>query len=155
MSTHTTAPATTEQVDALAGRIFLAGLEAIELYTVHLGVQLGLYRALDDGGPQNATELAARTALDRRYVREWLQSQAISGFVSHRRRTTSTTTDSPSRRASARPSIDEIGPAFVGAIAAILPAVGGVMPRPRGRASGAVTGSPTAATRTQRRCRRR
>ncbi len=127
MSTHTTAPATTEQVDALAGRIFLAGLEAIELYTVHLGVRLGLYRALDDGGPQNATELAARTALDRRYVREWLQSQALSGFVSI------DGNDVDDDRFALAPGvretlIDEIGPAFVGAIAAILPAVGGVMP---------------------------
>ena len=127
MSTHTTAPATTEQVDALAGRIFLAGLEAIELYTVHLGVRLGLYRALDDGGPQNATELAARTALDRRYVREWLQSQALSGFVSI------DGNDVDDDRFALAPGvretlIDEVGPAFVGAIAAILPAVGGVMP---------------------------
>src|SRR3954468_1886027 len=80
-TTQTTPAATAEQIEALAGRIFMAGLEAAELYTVHLGIQLGLYRALDDGGPHSAAELAARTGLDRRYVREWLQSQAISGFV--------------------------------------------------------------------------
>jgi predicted O-methyltransferase YrrM len=126
-TTQTTPQPTEEQVEALAGRIFMAGLEAAELYTVHLGVQLGLYRALDEGGPQSAAELAARTGLDPRYVREWLQSQAISGFlgidggdVDHDRFALE-----PGVRETL---IDEVSPAYVGAIAAILPAVGGVVP---------------------------
>ena len=54
MSIQTTPQPTAEQVEALAGRIFMAGLEAVELYTVHMGIQLGLYRALDEGGAQTA-----------------------------------------------------------------------------------------------------
>jgi 2-polyprenyl-3-methyl-5-hydroxy-6-metoxy-1,4-benzoquinol methylase len=127
MSIQTTPQSTTEQVEALAGRIFMAGLEAVELYTVHLGIQLGLYRALDEGGAQTAAELAARTDLERRYVREWLQSQAISGFVSI------DGSDVDEDRFALAPGvretlIDEISPSFVGAIPAMLPAVGGVIP---------------------------
>jgi predicted O-methyltransferase YrrM len=126
-TTQPTAQATDEQVEALAGRIFMAGLEAAELYTVHLGVQLGLYRALDDGGAQSAAELAARTGLNRRYVREWLQSQAISGFVGIDGR------DVDQDRFSLTPGvretlIDEVSPAYSGALAGILPAVGSVVP---------------------------
>jgi predicted O-methyltransferase YrrM len=127
MTTTRTPQPTAEQVEALAGRIFTAGLEAAELYTVHLGIQLGLYRALDDGGPQTAEQLAARTDLERRYVREWLQSQAISGFVSI------DGGDVEHDRFALVPGvretlIDEVNPAYVGAVPAILPAVGGVVP---------------------------
>jgi SAM-dependent methyltransferase len=122
-----TKPAAEEQVEALANRIFMAGLEAVELYNVHLGIALGLYRALDDGGAQTGAELAARTDLEPRYLREWLQAQAISGFVSI------DGDDVDEDRFALAPAvretlIDEVSPAFVGAIPAILPAVGGAMP---------------------------
>jgi len=127
MTADTKRQATEEQVDALATRIFMAGLEAVELYNVHLGIALGLYRALDDGGAQTAAELAARTTLEPRYVREWLQSQAISGFVSIDG--DNVDEDRFALAPAVRETlIDEVSPAFVGAIPAILPAVGGVMP---------------------------
>ncbi|MBI3938535.1 MAG: methyltransferase domain-containing protein [Betaproteobacteria bacterium] len=48
--------------------------------TIVVGDQLGLYKALSDG-PLTAENLAARTGTDARYVREWLSSQAVSGYV--------------------------------------------------------------------------
>jgi len=50
---------------------------------VVLGDRLGLYRALADGGPQTAAELAARTRTDARYVAEWLAGQAAGGYVEY------------------------------------------------------------------------
>jgi hypothetical protein len=41
-----------------------------------IGEKLGLYKAMADGVPINAPELAARTNTDERYVREWLCAQA-------------------------------------------------------------------------------
>ena len=35
-----------EQVEALSGRVFMAGLEALELLNLELGLRLGLYAAL-------------------------------------------------------------------------------------------------------------
>jgi predicted O-methyltransferase YrrM len=127
MSGDTNSPANQEQVEALAERIFMAALGAMELYNVYLGVELGLYRALDDGSPQTAAELASRTNLEPRYVREWLQSQAISGFV------TIDGDDVDADRFALAPGvretlIDEVHPAFVGTTPALLPAVGGAMP---------------------------
>jgi SAM-dependent methyltransferase len=51
--------------------------------TVVIGDQLGLYRALADGGPQTADELAAATGCQPRLVREWLNAQVASAYCEH------------------------------------------------------------------------
>jgi 2-polyprenyl-3-methyl-5-hydroxy-6-metoxy-1,4-benzoquinol methylase len=51
---------------------------------VAVGDQLGLYRALADGGPATPGELADRTGTAPRYVREWLSQQAAAGFLAYR-----------------------------------------------------------------------
>ncbi len=49
---------------------------------VLVGDQLGLYRAMDSAGhPISAAELAALTATEERYVREWLNAMAAAGYV--------------------------------------------------------------------------
>jgi SAM-dependent methyltransferase len=67
--------------DALAERVFEATVGALELFSIHLGHQLGLYEDLAAGGPANAGELADRAGIDRRYAREWLEQQAVAGFL--------------------------------------------------------------------------
>jgi SAM-dependent methyltransferase len=49
---------------------------------VVIGEKLGLYKALAEG-PMSAAQLAARTKTDKRYVREWLSSQAAGGYVTY------------------------------------------------------------------------
>jgi 2-polyprenyl-3-methyl-5-hydroxy-6-metoxy-1,4-benzoquinol methylase len=66
---------------ALAERLFHDMVGALELFTVYLGERLGLYRALDTGGPATSSELAARTGTAERYVREWLEHHAASGLL--------------------------------------------------------------------------
>jgi SAM-dependent methyltransferase len=51
--------------------------------TVVVGDQLGLYRALADGGPQTADELAAATGCQPRLVREWLNAQVASAYCEY------------------------------------------------------------------------
>ena len=48
-----------------------------------VGEKLGLYKAMADGVPINAAELANKTSTNERYVHEWLCSQAASGFVEY------------------------------------------------------------------------
>src|SRR5579862_2731397 len=48
-----------------------------------LGEKLGLYKTLANGGSMTPAELAAKTETHERYVREWLASQAASGFVDY------------------------------------------------------------------------
>jgi SAM-dependent methyltransferase len=62
-------------------RLFDATIGALELFTVHLGTRLGLYEALDRHGPLTVDELAARAGIHPRYAREWLEQQAVAGFI--------------------------------------------------------------------------
>jgi SAM-dependent methyltransferase len=56
---------------------------ALSVATVMIGDKLGLYKAMADGEPLTPAELAQRTGTDERYVREWLSSQAASGYVAY------------------------------------------------------------------------
>ena len=68
-------------VDALAERVLQAALGTADILSIYLGDRLGLYRSLVADGPATAVELAERTGTHPRYVREWLEQQAITGFV--------------------------------------------------------------------------
>jgi SAM-dependent methyltransferase len=48
---------------------------------VSTGHRLGLYRELAGEGPVSSYELAARTGCEERYVREWLNSQVVGGYL--------------------------------------------------------------------------
>ena len=67
--------------DALVARLFEASLGMFDVMAVYLGDRLGLYRALDEGGPATSTELASRAGIDDRYAREWLEQQAVTGIL--------------------------------------------------------------------------
>jgi SAM-dependent methyltransferase len=56
---------------------------ALNAALVTLGDELGLYRAMADAQPVTAAVLAARTGTQERYVREWLNAQAASGYVEY------------------------------------------------------------------------
>jgi 2-polyprenyl-3-methyl-5-hydroxy-6-metoxy-1,4-benzoquinol methylase len=51
---------------------------------IYLGDRLGLYRALGGGGPMSSAELAAKTGLHERWVREWLRAQAAARLIDYR-----------------------------------------------------------------------
>jgi len=67
--------------DALVGRLFQSVLEAQDLFHIYLGSQLGLYDALRMQGIATSAELAEVAQLSERYVREWLEQQAVSGLL--------------------------------------------------------------------------
>ena len=50
---------------------------------VVLGDGLGIYTTLADIGPATSRELAKKTNLHERQLREWLSAQAASGYVSY------------------------------------------------------------------------
>jgi predicted O-methyltransferase YrrM len=119
--------ATVEEIDGLVGRIFGAVLGAMEAATIVVGQQVGLYAALEASPGQRPEELAATTNLSSRYVREWLQSQAISGFVV----VEDDDIDDGTYRlapAVAEALLDETSPAYVGALPPLPSIVGRVLP---------------------------
>jgi 2-polyprenyl-3-methyl-5-hydroxy-6-metoxy-1,4-benzoquinol methylase len=74
------ATADTERRDALVERLFEAVLGFNDLHAVYLGDRLGLYAALA-GGAETPREVAAVADCDERYVREWLEHQAVGGIL--------------------------------------------------------------------------
>ena len=80
MQAPRTADAATQR-DALAGRLLDATLGLMELGAVYLGDRLGLYRALARSSGMTSADLAAEAGVHERYVREWLEQQAVSGFL--------------------------------------------------------------------------
>ncbi|RII76894.1 class I SAM-dependent methyltransferase [Pseudomonas monteilii] len=56
---------------------------AATLANVILGDELGLYRAMADSQPTTPEALAAKTGCHPRLVREWLNAQAASGYMTH------------------------------------------------------------------------
>jgi SAM-dependent methyltransferase len=87
-----------------------------------VGDRLGLFKNLAEQGPATSAELASRTKLNERYLREWLGGMATAGYLDH---------DGSTKRFSlpaehASVLAQENGPFFVGGIYQMLPAQVGV-----------------------------
>ena len=50
---------------------------------VMIGGELGLWEALGGAGPLTAAEIAEKTGVSERYVREWASAQAASGYLTY------------------------------------------------------------------------
>ena len=74
-------PARPPTADDLADRVLQAALGSADLLSIYLGDRLGYYQSLATDGPATAVQLAGRTGTHPRYVREWLEQQAVTGFV--------------------------------------------------------------------------
>ncbi|HRI02681.1 MAG TPA: methyltransferase domain-containing protein [Pyrinomonadaceae bacterium] len=73
-----------EKLNQLLGK-FVGDLGAtIHSGSVVIGAELGLYKAMAAAGePVSSEQLAAKTDTNERYVREWLNAQAASGYVEY------------------------------------------------------------------------
>lgn len=72
-----------EKLNALMGRLVGDLGAALTGALVLLGDRLGIYKAMADGAPRTPREIAKKTKLKERYVREWLAAQAASGLVDY------------------------------------------------------------------------
>jgi 2-polyprenyl-3-methyl-5-hydroxy-6-metoxy-1,4-benzoquinol methylase len=81
MTVTASTPTDAERRDALAGRLFESTVGALDLMAVYLGDRLGLYELLADGRPVTPADLASGAGIDARYAREWLEHQAVGGFL--------------------------------------------------------------------------
>lgn len=116
-----TAPQAT--AEAFVERIFAAGLAAFDIYGLYIGDKLGLYRALAEGGPATAEDLAARAAIDTRYALEWLEQQAAFGVLHHAHGRF----ELPPAHATVL--LDKDDPNYLGAMARMVTGAGLQMPR--------------------------
>jgi SAM-dependent methyltransferase len=83
MTTVTTPTIDSAKVDQFAHQLIGDIGAALSSVLIHIGDRLGLYRALGDSAPVTSTDLAAKTGLAERYVREWLHNQAAAGWVTY------------------------------------------------------------------------
>ena len=114
-------------VEELVGRLFMEGVGTAHLFSVYLGVKLGLFKALAEGGSQTAAQLAKATGLDAWYVREWLQAETIAGLV------TADSTDVDTATFTAAEGVietlvEETSPAYLGGLTLVVSAVGRILP---------------------------
>ncbi|HEY3240448.1 MAG TPA: class I SAM-dependent methyltransferase [Acidimicrobiia bacterium] len=72
-----------EKLEAFMGQAVGDLGAAISGLMVHLGDELGLYKAMAGAGPITSAQIAERTGCDERYVREWLGNQAAGGYVTY------------------------------------------------------------------------
>ena len=61
---------------------FLAG--AVVSGMIYLGDRMGLYRMMSGAGPLTSEDLARRTGLHERWVREWLYGQAATNLIDYK-----------------------------------------------------------------------
>ncbi len=73
-----------EKLEKTALHVFGLLGGAVTSGMIFLGDRLGLYQALQDTGPVTSEELAGKTGLHERWIREWLQGQAIAGLIDYK-----------------------------------------------------------------------
>jgi SAM-dependent methyltransferase len=74
-------PLEAERLKEMAKRVFGMLSGAMTSAMIHLGDRLGLYRALLEKGPATSHELAGRTGLSERWLREWLHQQGAARLL--------------------------------------------------------------------------
>lgn len=72
-----------EKVEQFVGQVVGDLGATVSSALAHIGHRLGLYRAMSGAGGLTPAELAERTGTHERFVREWLNNQAASGYVDY------------------------------------------------------------------------
>ena len=65
------------------GRLVSDLASGLEIMLFSLGTRSGLWSALAGAGPLTSDDVAAKVAVDRALVREWLRSQAAGGYLEY------------------------------------------------------------------------
>ncbi|TAY61822.1 class I SAM-dependent methyltransferase [Rhizobium leguminosarum] len=76
-----------QKLDALVGRLVGDVGAAMSGALVVLGDQVGIFKAMADGAPMSVQDLAAKTGVKERYLREWLSAQAAADYVAYDEKT--------------------------------------------------------------------
>ena len=113
---------------SLDERIFEAAIGSLELLSVHLGRRLGLYDVIRAHDGASVEELATAAGIAPRYALEWLEQQAVAGFVT----VDYLDTDSSTRRFRLSDEqravlVEADNPAHISPVADMIAGIGGVL----------------------------
>lgn len=90
--------------ESLIAKVLESTRGVFDIFGMYLGVRLGYYKCLTNAGPVTSTELAQRSGTNERYALEWLEQQAVAGFL----RVEDETADAKSRRYSLPKAWNEV-----------------------------------------------
>src|SRR3954471_16665654 len=76
-----------KKVEELAFRVVGDMGGAFVMALGYIGDRLGLYKAMDAAGPITSGELASKTGLNERYVREWLRAMVAAEYIDYDKET--------------------------------------------------------------------
>lgn len=104
-------------IEAFAMRLLGSAVAMMDLATIRVGQELGLYEALTGQGALTSSELAQQTSTDERYVREWLEQQSVTDILT----VTDAAAAPEARRYTLSPAkalvlVDRSSPAYLGAL---------------------------------------
>lgn len=83
MATPATSPLNETKLNAFMNQAVMDMGAAMHATLVLVGDKLGLYKAMAGAGPLTPTQLAQKTGTHERYVREWLNANAASGYLTY------------------------------------------------------------------------
>lgn len=83
MATPAQLPIDESKLNAFIGQALGEMGAAMNAALIVLGDKLGIYKAMAGAGPLTSAQVAEKTKLNERYVREWLSAQAAGGFVTY------------------------------------------------------------------------
>ncbi len=72
-----------KQLEQLQGKVVTDVAGAMGVVMAYMGDQLGMYKALDEINAATSEQLAEKTGLAERYVREWLAANAAGGYINY------------------------------------------------------------------------
>lgn len=73
--------ASSAAIATLSDRLFSSLLGTLDVLTVHIGDQFGLYELLHHDGPLTVADVAQRSGMADRYAQEWLEQQTVAGLI--------------------------------------------------------------------------
>ncbi len=72
-----------DKFNVLFGKVLGDVGGAVGLLMAYMGDQAGVYKVMEEAGPSTSDELAKKSGVDARYLREWLSSNAAAGYVDY------------------------------------------------------------------------
>lgn len=71
----------TDQAMQFVGKVINDATGMMGIRMCAIGDRLGLFKAIAENGPVTSEELAARTGLNERYLREWIYGISLAGYL--------------------------------------------------------------------------
>lgn len=117
MTTETAPAPTMDEIMEFAFKVVGELGAAMAAPHVYIGDELDIFKTLATSGPVTTEQLAAKTGLQERYLREWAAAMAASGYIDY---------DAKDRTFTLPPAkaavlADDLSPVFVGGFAQMLP----------------------------------